>query len=150
MSAMKKLICVATGFICTLTIAFAQNETMTTATVVENPATVVTSPTTTATVVTSPTTTATVVERPMIITTVPAPKEVIETPTGFVNCFTVKEGWYQDIWVAAHRVCQYENSPSGTVWIEGYWACTQYNIDEKKCTTWEWKTAHWEKTLIVY
>ncbi|MBA3661331.1 MAG: hypothetical protein H0W64_06365 [Gammaproteobacteria bacterium] len=96
------------------------------------------------------TTTQTVVDRPIIVTAVPAPKEVIDTPSGFINCFTIKEGWYQDVWLAEHRVCQYENSPSGVAWVEGYWACSKYNMDEKKCTTWDWKAARWEKTLSVY
>ena len=31
--------------------------------------------------------------QPMIITAVPAPKEVIEVPAGYVNCFKVPAGW---------------------------------------------------------
>lgn len=99
---------------------------------------------------TSATGTAVVVERPMIVTTVPAPKEVIVTPAGYANCFTVKAGWYQDVWVADHNVCQYPNSPEGVVWVEGYWTCTKYDVAEGKCTNWDWKSAHWEKTLVVY
>lgn len=91
-----------------------------------------------------------VVERPVIVTTVPAPKETIVTPSGYVSCFTVKAGWYQDVWVADHQVCQYANSPEGVVWIEGYWACNKYNSADGQCTNWEWKAAHWEKQVVVY
>ena len=91
-----------------------------------------------------------VVEKQVIVTAVPAPKEVIVTPEGYVNCFTVKAGWYQDVWIAEHRVCQYANTPSGVAWIEGYWACTKYDSIQGQCTNWEWKGARWEKTLVVY
>ncbi|MBV9576018.1 MAG: hypothetical protein JO149_05300 [Gammaproteobacteria bacterium] len=91
-----------------------------------------------------------VIEKPVIVTAVPAPKETIVTPAGYVNCFTIKAGWYQEIWVAEHRVCQYQNAPSGVAWIEGYWTCTKYNVAEGQCTNWDWKVAHWEKTLTIY
>lgn len=100
----------------------------------------------TATTTTSPV----VVERPVIVTAVPAPKETISTPTGFINCFTVKAGWYQDVWIAEHRVCQYPNTPSGVAWVEGYWMCDKYSLEQGQCTNWQWKTARWEKTLSVY
>lgn len=96
------------------------------------------------------TTTTPVVEKRVIVTAVPAPKETIITPTGYANCFTIKSGWYQDLWIAEHRVCQYPNSPSGVAWVEGYWTCTTYDITQGQCTNWEWKSAHWEKTLVVY
>lgn len=91
-----------------------------------------------------------VVEKPVIVTAVPAPKEVIVTPTGYADCFTIKAGWYQNIWVAEHRVCQYPNSPSGVAWIEGYWMCTKYSTAEGQCTAWDWRASRWEKTLSVY
>jgi len=90
----------------------------------------------------------------MIVTPVPAAKEVIVTPSGFVNCFTIDAGWYKNAWVPAHRVCQYENVPGqtstyeGVAWIESYWACTQFT--DAVCTKWEWKPGHWVKTLEVY
>jgi len=61
----------------------------------------------------------TVVEKREITTTIPAPKEVLPIPSGYVSCFTVKAGWYQDVWVADRRVCTYSNAPQGVVWIEG-------------------------------
>lgn len=106
--------------------------------------------TTTTTIIPVTSTTTPVIERHVIVTTVPAPKEVITIPAGYVNCFTIKAGWYQDVWIAEHNVCQYANSPSGVVWVEGYWSCNTYDAAEGKCTNWEWKSAHWEKTLVVY
>lgn len=97
-----------------------------------------------------PTTTQVVVERPVIVTAVPAPKETLQTPSGYISCFTVKSGWYQDVWVAEHRVCQYPNTAAGVAWVEGYWACTKYSIDAGQCTNWQWKPARWEKALTVY
>lgn len=104
--------------------------------------------TTTTTTTTSPS--GTVVERREIVTTTPAPKETIAIPSGYVSCFKVKAGWYQDIWVADHSVCTYSNSPKGVVWVEGYWTCNKYDSMEGKCTNWDWKSAHWEKTVTVY
>jgi hypothetical protein len=91
-----------------------------------------------------------VIEKRVIVTTSPAPKETIPMPAGYVSCFAVKAGWYQDVWVADHNVCTYSNSPQGTVWIEGYWACNKYEIGEGKCTNWEWKSAHWASSVTVY
>ena len=104
------------------------------------------------TVTTTTTTTpagATVVKKE-IVTTTPAPKEVIAPPSGYASCFIVKGGWYQDVWVAEHNVCSYSNSPSGLVWIEGYWTCDKYDATQGQCTNWNWKSGHWEKTVTVY
>lgn len=103
--------------------------------------------TSTTTTTTSPNGT---VERHEIITTTPAPKEQLPIPSGYVSCFMVKAGWYQDIWVAEHSVCTYSNSTNGTVWVEGYWKCNKYDNTEGKCTNWDWKSAHWEKSVTVY
>lgn len=104
----------------------------------------------TSTVTTTTSPSGNVVERRVIVTTTPAPKEVLPMPSGYVSCFTVKAGWYQDVWVADHNVCTYSNSPNGMVWIEGYWTCNKYDITEGKCTNWDWKSAHWEKSITVY
>lgn len=100
--------------------------------------------TTGGTVVTTPTV------RQVIVTPVPAAKEVVVVPTGYANCFTVASGWFNDEWIPQHQICQYENSPEGASWIEGYWACTAYKISEGTCTNWDWKPGHWAKTLVVY
>ena len=88
----------------------------------------------------------------LIVTPVPAPKETIVIPQGYTNCFTVAAGWYNNIWVPEHRVCQYaattDATYEGTTWIEGYWACNVYKNQE--CTNWEWKPGRWVKTLEVY
>ena len=84
-----------------------------------------------------------------ISTPVPAPKEEIAAPQGYVTCFTVDEGWFNGTWVPSHKVCQYENSGEGVVWISGYWGCNKATNDGV-CTNWEWKSGHWQKTLIVY
>lgn len=104
----------------------------------------------TETVTTTTTPSGKVIEKRVIVTTTPAPKETIVTPIGYVSCFAVKAGWYQDVWVAEHNVCTYANSPSGAAWVEGYWACDKYDIAVGQCTNWDWKSAHWEKTVSVY
>lgn len=85
----------------------------------------------------------------VIVTPTPAPKEVVVTPTGYVNCFTVAAGWYKDIWVPEHKICQYEKSTEGVAWVEGYWACDKHAADGV-CTNWDWKPGRWVKALEVY
>jgi hypothetical protein len=90
------------------------------------------------------------VEKRVITTTVPAPKEVIETPTGYVSCATIPAGWVDANWVTEHKVCKYENATEGVAWVDSYWSCTQYKIDTGECTNWLWVAAHWEKTYSIY
>ncbi|HVE44964.1 MAG TPA: hypothetical protein VNC84_07555 [Gammaproteobacteria bacterium] len=101
----------------------------------------------TTTTTTSPS--GTVVKRE-IVTRTPSPKEVITAPTGYVSCFTVKGKWIDDVWAPEHDVCVYSNTSStsngGVVWVQGYWACVKYDINQGECINWDWKPAHWEKT----
>lgn len=90
------------------------------------------------------------VSKRVITTTVPAAKEVITTPTGYVSCTTIDAGWVDNNWIPEHRVCKYENSPEGVAWVDGYWSCTQAKMDTGECINWKWITAHWEKTYSVY
>lgn len=107
------------------------------------------STTTTVTTTTSPN--GNITEKRTIVTTAPAPKEKITIPTGYAYCFAVKAGWYQEAWISEHTVCQYSDSPEGVAWVEGYWICNQYDLNEGKCTSWDWRAAHWEKNgLVVY
>lgn len=106
--------------------------------------------TTTPTVTTTTTPVTAVVEEHVIVTPVPTAKEVIVTPTGYFNCFTVNAGWYRNEWIPAHRICQYENMPNKVAWVEGYWACTKYKVDESICTDWQWRAGHWVETLAIY
>lgn len=89
-----------------------------------------------------------------IITPVPEPKEMIPAPQGYASCFKVPSGWYKDIWVPEHTVCQYDtdtqNQYQGSGWVEGHWACTKYKASEGACTKWEWKPGHWVKTFQAY
>lgn len=97
--------------------------------------------------------------QPMIVTAVPAPKQIVVIPQGYINCFTVPAGWnYNNIWIAEHKVCQYTPNTAaanpGVAWVDGYWACTKYinaaNPKQGECTNWEWEAGHWVKTLEVY
>jgi hypothetical protein len=86
-----------------------------------------------------------------IYTPAPAPQEVVSTPQGYTNCFTVSAGWYNNEWISQHNVCQYSSTESeGIAWIEGHWICTQYKASEGACTKWEWKSGRWVKTFEVY
>lgn len=87
--------------------------------------------------------------RQVITTPAPAAKEVIATPEGYVSCFNVEAGWFNNLWIPTHRVCQYNNTGEGVAWVEGYWACNK-STSNGVCTNWEWKAGRWEKTLVVY
>jgi len=86
----------------------------------------------------------------IINTPVPSPQEKIVTPSGYSNCFTVAAGWFKDVWVPEHRVCQYTTTSNGVAWIDGHWICTQYKASEGACTKWEWKAGHWVNQFEVY
>lgn len=115
---------------------------------------VTTQPGSTTQVTTAPGTTTQVTTVPdgstptVIVTPTPAAKEVIATPQGYVKCYTVDAGWYQNLWVPAHKVCEYQNTTEGVAWVEGYWACNKHTQGE--CTNWEWRPGHWVKTLMNY
>lgn len=87
--------------------------------------------------------------RKVVVTPVPTAKETVAAPTGYVSCFNVEAGWFDNVWVPTHRVCQYNNTESGVVWIEGYWGCNKATA-EGVCTNWDWKAGHWQKKLVVY
>lgn len=126
------------------------SQTTTTTTTVATPDTTTTTPTTT--VVTPDTTTTTtapaVVER-VIVTPAPSPKEVIVIPKGYAGCFSIAAGWRNDVWVAEHKVCQYQNTPDGIAWVDGYWVCDKVDVNNA-CTDWTWTSGHWVKTFDVY
>ncbi len=118
-------------------------------TVVAAPATaVVTTPATQA-VVTTPSTAVVPVTttKEVIVTKVPPPQQVVEVPTGYVNCFNVAAGWYKDVWTDEHQVCQYPGT-GNVAWVDGYWSCPEYQ--GSSCTNWQWVSGHWAKTLVVY
>lgn len=97
----------------------------------------------------------TVIVNPMpskeiIVTEVPAPKEEIVAPTGYIDCFVVEAGWMKNEWIPRHRICEYENMPGKAAWVEGYWACETYKLDEGICTDWKWRPAHWVEKLVIY
>lgn len=96
------------------------------------------------------TTTTTTITKRTITTPTPAAQEVVTAPTGYVKCVTISAGWNNNVWVPEHQVCQYSNSTEGVAWVQGYWACVMYNEPTGECTSWVWKAAHWEKTLVNY
>jgi hypothetical protein len=88
--------------------------------------------------------------RHVVVTPAPAAKETTVTPDGYVSCFTVAAGWYNNVWIDTHQVCQYKQTQKeGAAWVAGYWACNVATT-EGTCTTWEWKPGHWQQTLNVY
>lgn len=145
---------------------------VTTTGVVTNPVVTTTPAVTTPVLTTTPTavtTTTPVIERKVIVTPVPTvtADKIVPIPAGYANCFNVAAGWYNDVWVAEHQVCQYNNTGTSTVvtsgnttgstnaaiggstWVAGYWTCPKYNTSGE-CTSWVWKPGRWVRTLEVY
>jgi hypothetical protein len=82
----------------------------------------------------------------VITTAVPAPKEIITEPEGYVSCTTVAAGWDNNIWHDAYQVCRYDTKSAtiqGEAWVAGHWQCSEYTMaaDQSECTSWEWKVA---------
>lgn len=88
----------------------------------------------------------------VITTAVPAPKDSIAEPEGYVSCTTVAAGWQEKTWHEEYQVCQYDTKSTavqGEAWIAGHWQCSQYTVDaaQSECTGWDWKEGHWVATL---
>lgn len=87
-----------------------------------------------------------------IVTPVPAPKVVMQPPQGFVSCFTIAAGWFNNVWIPAHDVCQYDTSKgtfAGSTWVTGHWRCMQYKATEGVCTDWRWSEGRWVSCDIL-
>lgn len=87
---------------------------------------------------------------PMVMTNVPAPKEVVMAPSGYVKCVVAPAGYYQGHWIPEHRVCTYKNQPGRAAWVEGYWSCATNHVSSGRCAFWKWNQGHWVKTYRVY
>jgi hypothetical protein len=88
----------------------------------------------------------------VITTAVPAPKESVAEPEGYVRCTTVAAGWEAKTWHDAYQVCQYDTTNTtvqGEGWVAGHWQCSQYTVgaDQSECTAWDWSEGHWVKNL---
>ena len=82
-----------------------------------------------------------------IVVPSPEPVEAIVTPSGAMNCYKIKEGFWQGKWVTEHRVCQYQHD-TGYAWVETYWTCYKYDSGGA-CMTWKSWSSGWDKELIV-
>jgi hypothetical protein len=87
----------------------------------------------------------------VITSAVPAPKEVVVEPKGYISCSTVAAGWHGKTWRSDFKVCKYDTkSPAveGEAWVAGHWECSQYSMiaDKNECTSWDWTAGHWVKT----
>ncbi len=87
----------------------------------------------------------------VITTAVPAPKETVAEPEGYVSCTTVAAGWEGATWHEAYQVCQYDTKSAtvqGEAWVAGHWQCSEYtaNAAQSECTAWDWKQGHWVAT----
>lgn len=88
----------------------------------------------------------------VITTAVPAPKESVAEPEGYLSCTTVAAGWRDKTWHPEYKVCRYDTKSTtvqGEAWVAGHWECSQYTVvaDQSECTNWDWAAGHWVKTF---
>ena len=88
----------------------------------------------------------------VITTAVPAPKETVAEPEGYLSCTTVAAGWQDKTWPPEYKVCRYDTKSTavqGEAWVAGHWECSQYTMvaDQSECTNWDWAAGHWVKTF---
>jgi len=89
----------------------------------------------------------------VITTAVPAPKESVVEPEGYLECTTVAAGWRDQSWHPEYKVCRYDTTQTttaqGEAWVAGHWQCTQYSVvaEQSECTNWDWKAGHWVSTF---
>jgi hypothetical protein len=87
----------------------------------------------------------------VITTAVPAPKEAVVEPEGYVSCTTVPAGWKGNVWYNDYKVCRYDTqtpSVQGEAWVGAHWQCSEYTSDvgQAECTNWEWADGRWVTT----
>jgi hypothetical protein len=77
----------------------------------------------------------------LFVSSAPPVPENVPPPYGDEGCYMVPGGYYNNLWINPHRVCEYPDAPDGGAWISGYWQCTNYNYD--RCRHWGWVPSHW-------
>ena len=89
-------------------------------------------------------------QRVVIVTPVPAPREVMVVPAGYLKCEIVPGRWIYSTWIPEHRVCYaHAKDLHKVTWVAGYWACTKHT-GTGRCKHWEWHSAHFHNAMIVY
>ncbi len=88
----------------------------------------------------------------IITTAVPAPRETVVEPEGYVSCEIMPAGWQDKTWHPEYKVCRYDTKTTtvkGEEWIAGHWQCSEYTMDsaQSECTGWDWSEGHWAKTF---
>lgn len=87
----------------------------------------------------------------VITTAVPAPKESVAEPEGYVSCTSVPAAWKENVWHPEYKVCRYDKSNAaveGEAWVAGHWECSQHTVSASggECTHWDWKAGRWVTT----
>lgn len=88
----------------------------------------------------------------VITTAVPAPKETVAEPEGYVSCTTIAAGWRDKTWHDAYKVCRYDaksTTVQGEAWVAGHWECSEYTVDgdQSECSAWDWTAGRWVTTF---
>lgn len=84
----------------------------------------------------------------VFISNVPVQREAVPPPGGSMNCYMAPSGYYNGIWINEHRICEYDNSPYGAVWVAGFWQCVNFSR-HGVCRQWYWQRSHWVRQGVV-
>lgn len=90
----------------------------------------------------------------VITSEVPAPKDVVAEPAGYVSCTTTAAGWQGEVWHPEFKVCRYKTKSAtikGEAWVAGHWQCSEYTTtgSQTECTNWDWAEGHWVATVTT-
>lgn len=78
----------------------------------------------------------------VIITAAPPPRAIVVEPRGYSRCYTVPQGFYNNVWHYRHRVCEYPDPKGFRMWVSGYWQCVGFDL-RGRCTRTYWLDGHW-------
>lgn len=67
----------------------------------------------------------------------PAQVVAVAPPQGYSSCYVTQGMWYNDVWVPAHRQCEYNGPDGPSVWVSGYWGCPNVGPNGA-CGHWRW------------
>lgn len=85
----------------------------------------------------------------VIVSAAPPVREHVPPPMGYISCYTAPPSFYHGVWINAHRICEYDNTTDGRVWVSGYWQCARYRPMEGVCLGWSWMPGHWASPYIA-
>jgi hypothetical protein len=68
---------------------------------------------------------------------------MVQPPHGFQSCHMIPKGYYEDVWMNSHQVCEYSaEDKRGVLWVAGHYICKEAS-QNGVCRNWTWRPEHW-------